>query len=149
MPGFNPLSIFGYNQPYDPGLAAGSMDLFGGAQGMTDNQLLTDLNSDMATISGYGQGGFAGGLSGIGDIMGGLSGLAGAYVGYKQLGLAEDQFDFTKDITNRNLFNQAQITNATMRDRQNARIGSAGTANAPYQASNKYMARNQVSGSPV
>ena len=127
----------------------------GPSVGLANPQNLYDVGNvqglqDYNSINGFGQqGGFGTGLSGVGNIMGGLSGLAGAYVGYKQLGLAEDQFDFTKDITNRNLFNQAQITNATMRDRQNARIGSAGTANAPYQASNKYMARNQVSGSPV
>ena len=141
-------SILGFGGPYQPGLAAGSTDLFG-LGGQSDNQFLTGLNNDMSTIGGYGQGGFGAGLSGIGDIMGGLAGLGGAYVGLKQLGLAEDQFDFTKDITNRNLFNQAQITNAAMKDRQNARLGSAGTSNAPYQGTSNYMADNSVSGRPV
>lgn len=106
---------------------------------------------DYSSMQGFGQpGGFATGLSGVGNIMGGLAGLAGAYTGLQQLGLAEDQFDFTKGLTNRNLFNQAQITNAQMKDRQKARHGSTGTiSNSPYVATNKYMDRNSVDGSKI
>lgn len=46
-----------------------------------------------------------------------LSNLAGAYTGYKQLGLAEDAFNFNKALTLSNLANQATITNQAIEDR--------------------------------
>ena len=51
------------------------------------------------------------GLAGIGMGIQGLSGLANAYMGYKNYGLAKDQFNFQKGLANRNLANQAKVIN--------------------------------------
>lgn len=53
------------------------------------------------------------GLAAIGMGMQGLSGLANAYLGFKNYQLAQDAFNYQKDLSNRNLANQAKIINNT------------------------------------
>lgn len=65
-----------------------------------------------------------GGKSNLGWLTGGaqaITGLAGAYTGLKQLGLAEDSFDFQKQAFNTNLENQARLTNEQLRREQAGR----------------------------
>ena len=50
-------------------------------------------------------------LAGIAGGLQALSGLANAYMGYKNYGLAKDQFNFQKGLANRNLANQAKVIN--------------------------------------
>lgn len=45
------------------------------------------------------------------NVLGGISGLANAFTGFKQLGLAKDQFSWQKDVFNTNLLNQANLIN--------------------------------------
>jgi len=54
------------------------------------------------------------------QILGGLTSGLAAYTAYKNLGLAQDKFDFEKSATNRNAINEAGLANSLM-DR-NARI---------------------------
>lgn len=56
-----------------------------------------------------------------GAILGGVGSLYGMYNAHKTGKLAKDQFNFTKDSFNRNFAAQANITNAQLADRQNAR----------------------------
>jgi len=44
-------------------------------------------------------------------LLQGLGGLANAYIAYKGLQLAKDQFEYQKGLANRNLANQAKIIN--------------------------------------
>ena len=59
-------------------------------------------------------GGEYGGLEGWGQMLGGLGDVGSAYMAYKNYGLANDQFDFQKQVTNRNMANQSVIANAKM-----------------------------------
>lgn len=58
----------------------------------------------------------------IGAGIKGLTGLVGAYTGLKQLGLAQDSFDFRRGAFNDQYNNQARLTNSRLEDRQRARV---------------------------
>lgn len=65
----------------------------------------------------------------FGKVMGGLqsaAGLFGAYNGYKQLGLAQDAFNFEKDMAQTNLANSANLTNEALAHRQRMRLSNRG-----------------------
>lgn len=51
----------------------------------------------------------------------GLGSLASLWMGNKSLGMAKDQFNFTKDMTNTNLNNQLQTYNTSLEDRLRTR----------------------------
>ena len=55
--------------------------------------------------------------------------------GNKAMDLARDQFNFSKDITQKNLANQTSLLNTAMQDRQNARRSSSSS----YQDTGSYM----------
>jgi len=55
-----------------------------------------------------------------------LSNIASAYTGLKQYGLAKDTFNFNKALTQRNLANQAKVTNAAIEDRARGRLSQEG-----------------------
>ena len=55
--------------------------------------------------------------------------------GNKALDLARDQFNFSKDITQKNLANQTSLLNTAMQDRQNARRSTSSS----YQDTGSYM----------
>ena len=65
----------------------------------------------------------------------GLQSLFNWTQGNKALDLARDQFDFSKDITKKNLANQTSLLNTAMQDRQNARRASSSS----YQDTGSYM----------
>jgi hypothetical protein len=56
-------------------------------------------------------------------VVSGLSDAMNAYVGLEQLDLAKDQFEFNKQLANRNLANQGLSYNTALEDR--TKIGSA------------------------
>lgn len=102
-------------------------------------------NSVMAPpqVPGAETGGFGSNLAGIGSIGQGIAGLLSAWTGLQGLKLGEEQLDFTKDVTNRNLANQATTTNAELRDRQQRRTSASG---GNYQSIDAYMKQNRVQG---
>ena len=65
----------------------------------------------------------------------GLQGLFSWQQGNKAMDLARDQFNFSKDITQKNLANQTSLLNTAMQDRQNARRSSSSS----YQDTGSYM----------
>lgn len=108
----------------------------------------------------------AGGLFGIdwlneGNInaaTGAIGTLGNLWSAWNQMQMMEEslkqsqnQFDFSKDVTNRNLSNQAKSINAQLEDRQRARIGGTGDNNAAgnYESLSTYMDKNRVDGSPI
>ena len=124
-----------------PGITSGSLnygnnfspDYDTGMGGMDSNftpstfqQLGTPMPQGVGDVPGQ-QGGFwsnllkkggegdYGSLEGWGNILGGVGDVAGAYMAYKNYGLATDQFDFQKQVTNRNMANQSIIANAKMK----------------------------------
>lgn len=54
-------------------------------------------------------------------LMQGLGSLAQGYLGFQQLGLAQDQFKAQQDAYNTNLANQVQLTNNALYDREKSR----------------------------
>ena len=71
-----------------------------------------------------------------------LSGLVGAYTGLKQFGLEEEAFKFNKQLTQRNLSNQARITNQAIKDRlKAAAIQRGGSGSAENVAAEQLKAR--------
>ena len=76
-----------------------------------------------------------------GMAIGAASGLMNAYMGMQQLGLAKESLAFSKDSFNRQFNNQAKLTNASLEDRQAARVASNAGA---YQSVGDYMNKNRV-----
>ena len=81
----------------------------------------------------------------------GITGLAGAYNAYKQMGLMEDQLNFSKSLANRNISNQAATTNRMLEDRASmaAQMTSGAEYGSPEFLKTKERLRTSVDGSPV
>lgn len=75
------------------------------------NNGLANYNSGNNTDTSTGIGWNTQTLAGIAGGLQALSGLANAYMGYKNYGLAKDQFNYQKGLANRNLANQAKVIN--------------------------------------
>jgi hypothetical protein len=86
-------------------------------------------------------------LSGLGSILQGGAGLASAWAGLQGVKLGKKQLDFTKGVTNRNIYNQSQSLNTQLADTHQRKIASSG--GGTYQSVDKYMNKNKVDGSPV
>ena len=70
----------------------------------------------------------------------GLSSMMQWSQGNKALDLAEDQFNLSKEMAQKNLANQTSLLNTAMRDRQNARR----SASSSVQDTDSYMANNGI-----
>ena len=115
-----------------------------GADGKVD--MSSKYNQDIdGGAPGAGLGALQTGLQGVQA----LSGLASAYTGYKGLGLAEDQFEFQKDLANTNLANQASLVNENRLNSANVGLSLAGTTmnDTQKQAARDRITANNVSGS--
>lgn len=92
--------------------------------------------------------GIFGGINKDGSKVGGLAGpmfdLAktglNAYLGFKQLGTAEDTLAFQKDAFSKQFANQSTLINAQLRDRQQARLNR----NPNNMSVDEYMKLNGV-----
>ena len=73
--------------------------------------------------------------------LGIASGLASAWMGMQQYGLAKDTLQANKDQFNKNYAAQKQTTNASLEDRQRARVASNPGA---YQSVGTYMQQNGI-----
>lgn len=116
-------SLNGFGQP-SPTLGANTAGLFGGG---TPN----------AT------GGFGLNIPTFQLGLQGVSSLANLYTGLKSLGLAQDQFNFQKGITQQNLANQTQSYNTALTDRATARGVTEGQSSDQVQA---YINANKLKG---
>ena len=72
----------------------------------------------------------------LSSAFSGLQSLGNGYLALKQLGLAQDQFNFQKDAFNKNWAAKKATTNAALEDRQRARVASNSGA---YQSVGDYM----------
>ncbi len=81
----------------------------------------------------------------------GVMGLAGAYNAYKQMGLMEDQLNTQKNVTNRNISNQAKTTNRMLDDRASmaAQLTSGADYGTPEYLKAKEKLQTRVDGSRV
>jgi hypothetical protein len=74
--------------------------------------------------------------------LGGLAALGNLWGASKAQGLAEDQFDFTKKITNTNLNNQIKSYNTALADRIRSRTATEGGSQQDAEA---YLQKNSLS----
>ncbi|MBP93674.1 MAG: hypothetical protein CMC55_06105 [Flavobacteriaceae bacterium] len=97
---------------------------FNWGQGMTDylSTTGTGVGSTPNAAAGFqAPMGNVGGWNTFSNILGGIGSIANAYTGFKQLGLARDQFNWQRDAYNTNLVNQANLVNSQLADRQRRR----------------------------
>lgn len=97
------------------------------------NNLYKTESPDWFSMGGAFGNGQTGGW--VSPALQGLQSLFSWTQGNKALDLAEDQFKFNKEITQKNLANQTSLLNTSMRDRQNARRA----ASSSYQDTDSYM----------
>ena len=126
--GFDPVMSFGYGvaSPVSSNVA----NLAGTIEPSWYQKMILYKNTDGPSVNGWG-----------GMALGALQGLGNAYMGMKQYGLARDQLQFSKDAFNKNYAAQAKMTNASLMDRQRARVASNPGA---YQSVGDYMAQNWI-----
>jgi len=102
---------------------------------------------------GNGPGGFNPYIQGINAA----SGVANAYLGFQNLKLGKKQFGFAKDSFNKNLANQASLTNTALEDRKNSELITSGIYDRNTEAGRTslaadleaYTAPRRISGAPV
>lgn len=100
-----------------PGMFDGMKDFMGGFAGTR--------NADGSGTTGWGM-----------PAISAAQGLMNAFMGMKNYGLAKDQFNFSKDMAQKNLANQTKTVNSQLEDRQRARVAANPTA---YQSVDAYM----------
>lgn len=71
------------------------------------------------------------------------NGLLQSWLGFQQLGMAQDQFDFQKNAWNAQYNDNKTMLNTQMADRQAARYAANPLA---YQDPATYMAQNKIGG---
>lgn len=153
-PTVKPMDLnFGYKPPMvempgfgDTGVTPGSMQsggLFGGVgTGVTAPG--TDWMSSLSKFLGGSKGADGTQSMGAGGmLLGGAQALASLWSGMKNYGLMKDQLAFSKDSFNKNYEAQRTTTNASLEDRQAARVASNPGA---YQSVSDYMAKNGIKG---
>ena len=122
----------GNMSPVDPLGGTGIRTMFPSTSAVGSNNMVTPLTNS------------TNGWNTFSNILGGISGLANAFTGFKQLGLAKDQFKWQKDAFNTNLVNQANLVNSQLADRQRRRQFFDSSAASPEEYVAKYGAASSV-----
>ena len=81
----------------------------------------------------------------------GIAGLANAYNAWQQTGLMKDQLNMQKNMANRNIANQAAVTNRQLQDKASMAAQSLSNSDPgtpAYEADYKKQL-SQVSGAPI
>ena len=97
-----------------PTASSGISGVTGGG-GITDSGAATSGSTPTTT-----------GWQNFSDIMSGIGSMMGAINGFRGLSLAKKQFNFQKDVTTTNLYNQATDYNGQMEDMHLARAAMQG-----------------------
>ena len=122
-----------------PALGSGMASLpemnWGGAGGVGFEPSWSDKLTGYKLADGTSVNGFGG------MTLGALSGLGNLFMGMQNYGLAKDQLKFQKDAYNKNYAAQKQTTNASLEDRQRARVASNPNA---YASVSDYMTKNGI-----
>lgn len=129
--GFN-MSILPQNTS---GFSVSDLSNWGGMPAVTPDRgimssFLQQKYADGSTGGGYGSAG-----------LGILQGLGSAFMGMKQYSLAKDSLKQSKEQFNRNYDAQKTTTNASLEDRQAARVASNPSG---YQSVGDYMKKNRI-----
>ena len=135
-------SLFGATSPQISPLLTSGMSGYT-PSALLDNFTPTDFgnNGSMSftdRLFGTADGKFGGVLA---PSMQALSGLGQGWLGFQQLGLAKDQFNFQKNFSTQQFNQQAGLLNSQMRDRQVARTAGGSSVYTPVS---QYMKQNEV-----
>lgn len=77
--------------------------------------------------------------------VGAAMGIGNIYTSLSQLGLAKDQFKFTKGMAEKNLANQTQAYNSELHNRERSRLGASGYSREEQdRLINDYVERNKL-----
>jgi hypothetical protein len=87
-----------------------------------------------------------GGVQGVAQGLGALGQLAGAYVGYKNYGLAKDQYGFENNLARANYENAAKSYNTNLQNSADVGLALAGSSMTPEQ---KTAYQNQIATNKV
>ena len=100
----------------------------------------TTVNTTIPTVGGqnFGQLNFK---DKAGIALAGLQTLGGLFAAFKQLSLANKQFDFQKKFANANMANSIQSYNTQLQDRARARAAMEGQSQAQMQ---QYIDQNRM-----
>ena len=131
----NPYQIYGQSTPNSissPTLLAGSNSL---VKRFSDWGKENGLFSAIDTKTGVKTPGM------LDYGIGAVSGLGNLWMGMKNYGLAKDQLAFQEDAYAKNYAAQKQTTNASLEDRQRARVAANPAA---YVSVSDYMAKNGI-----
>lgn len=124
----DPLANFKFSMPDTinevPAYTGGELGLWDGFKNLFGG-FLQQKNADGSTTGGWGS-----------AALGVAQGLGNAYMGMQQYGLAKKALAQSKEQFERNYAAQRQTTNASLEDRQRARVASNPTA---YQSVGDYM----------
>lgn len=128
----------------DPSQQYGALNTFGMPSPTSGGAAGDFVPGGMGANAGWG------GIQGLGANLdtlrlglGGISSLAGLYTGLKSLGLAQDQFNLSKQMATTNLANQTKTYNTALTDRATSRGVQNGTSSADTAA---YIAANRLGG---
>lgn len=100
---------------------------------------LVPINPNFST--GNAGGGFGMNMDTAKLALSGLGTLANMWGAFQGMDLAKKQFNFTKDITEKNLSNQIQSYNTALADRARSRYAMEGSGDAAAQA---YIDQNSL-----
>lgn len=138
-----PTSVGGFQLPDPAGITE-----FG-----ADKGIIGALADKSPTLGGGGGGGLFGGFLGTTDannvktegwgtpVLGAVSGALNTYLGMKQYGLAKDKLAEGKREYDANYAAQKQTTNASLEDRQRARLAANPGG---YESVGSYMNKNGI-----
>lgn len=129
--GYGAMSQYGQPSP-TMGAGAPSPDILGNT--------ITDGAQTPGLFSGSG---FGMNIPTLQLGLGGLSTLSNLYGGLKSLGLAQDQFNFQKQLSQTNLANSTQSYNTQLSDKATARGVTEGQSAATVQ---DYINKNKLAG---
>lgn len=85
------------------------------------------------------------GVSNFANIAQGVGAVANAWLGFQNLGLARESFNFNRDLAQTNLANQAATVNRQLEDQFLGRQNLSGNTGR-YASLEDYMRQNAVSG---
>ena len=80
------------------------------------------------------------------NIAGGVGSLADAWLGFQNLGLARDSFQFNKNLAQTNLANQATLANQSLAAGFNQAQAQNEAGRMQYSSLDEYMKKNAVKG---
>ena len=78
------------------------------------------------------------------NVLGGIGAITNAFTGFKQFGLAKDQFNWQKDAFNTNLLNQANLINRELERKATADAYWSNSAPNPSTVMSQYGVASSI-----